>query len=60
VFKKDLDVRYLTPSLVKEAFPELPFVLPHATEEAAVKEVVEETVKLKKIKTAGATLQVKR
>lgn len=57
-FKKDLEIRYLTPSLVKEAFPELPFVLPQATEEVAIKEVVAETVKAKKIKTTGATIKV--
>jgi hypothetical protein len=57
-FKKDLEVRYLTPSLVKEAFPDLPFVLPQATEEASIKEVAVETVKTKKIKTTGATIKV--
>lgn len=57
-FKKDLEIRYLTPSLVKEAFPDLPFVLPQATEEVAIKEVVAETVKAKKIKTTGATIKV--
>jgi len=55
-FKKDLDIRYLTPSLVKEAFPTLPFELPQATVEA--KEPVVEPSKIKKVKTSGGTVRV--
>lgn len=57
-FKKDLEVRYLTPSLVKEAFPDLPFVLPQAIKEVVVEAVKTETVKIKKINTTGATIKV--
>lgn len=57
-FKKDLEIRYLTSRLVKEAFPELPFdVVPiqHAVTEDATK-VVEP--KVKAIKTEGTTIKV--
>lgn len=55
-FKKDLEIRYLTPSLVKEAFPTLPFELPQAASE--VKEPVAKTPKIEKVKTSGGTVRV--
>lgn len=36
-FTKDLDIKFLTPSLVKEAFPNLPFVLEDSTVTPPVK-----------------------
>jgi hypothetical protein len=49
-FKKDLEVRYLTARLVKEAFPELPFEV--AVPQAAVEP------ETKAIKTEGKTIKV--
>jgi hypothetical protein len=62
-FKKDLEIRYLTPSLVKEAFPGLPFEVAQAqVEEAKKPEVaqaqVEEAKKIKKIKPTVAMTKV--
>lgn len=63
-FKKDLGVKYLTPSLVKEAFPKMPFVLevePAVVKDAfghITKEVIEGSLHVKKIKTTGATIKV--
>lgn len=51
-FKKDLEVRYLTSRLVKEAFPELPFEVANAVEPASKAEV-------KVVETKGATVTVK-
>lgn len=56
-FKKDLEIPYLTPSLVKEAFPAMPFVLAESEPVAAKVEVVE-VPKVKKIKTAGRIIKV--
>jgi hypothetical protein len=52
-FKKDLEIPYLTPSLIKEAFPAMPFELPQTVAEPAV-----EVSKVKKIKTTGGTVKV--
>lgn len=62
-FKKDLEIRYLTARLVKEAFPGLPFELPEQVvqKDEEVKTIKKDeevkTIKIK-IKTTGATVKV--
>jgi hypothetical protein len=51
-FKKDLEVRYLTARLVKEAFPELPF------EVVTTEPVSPPKGEAKVVKTEGATIKV--
>lgn len=53
-FKKDLDVRYLTARLVKEAFPELPFDVAPINHTEPVTPKTEPKV----IKTEGTTIKV--
>ncbi len=64
-FKKDLEIKYLTARLVKEAFPTLPFDLPQAPVELAPIDVVvkDEVVsapveKVKRVKTTETTIKV--
>lgn len=49
-FKKDLEIKYLTPLLVKEAFPSLPFALPEPVTEVG-------PPKMNKVRTPGLTVK---
>lgn len=57
LFKKNLGIKYLTPLLVKEAFPFMPFETAVAQEEPVVV-VPAKKAATQKIKTTGATIKV--